>query len=95
MADSGSQPAQGHVPAAETVEGALAPLGRLTAAPVPEHVGIFEEVLSGLEAVLASVDDSVDASAGHPAPASTGDPVGASVEAPAKGPVDGPSEAGR
>ncbi|GAA4592564.1 hypothetical protein GCM10023194_54660 [Planotetraspora phitsanulokensis] len=39
------------------VESALSPLGRLAEAPVSEHVGIFEDVLTGLEAVLTSVDE--------------------------------------
>jgi hypothetical protein len=38
-------------------ESALSPLGRLGEAPVSEHVGIFEDVLTGLEAVLTSVDE--------------------------------------
>ncbi|GII32005.1 hypothetical protein [Planotetraspora mira] len=43
--------------AAGGVESALSPLGRLAEAPVSEHVGIFEDVLTGLEAVLTSVDE--------------------------------------
>ncbi|GAA4572796.1 hypothetical protein [Planotetraspora kaengkrachanensis] len=41
------------------VESALSPLERLAEAPVSEHVGIFEDVLTGLEAVLTSVDEPV------------------------------------
>lgn len=36
---------------------ALSPMDRLESTPVCGHVAIFEEVLSGLEAMLASVDD--------------------------------------
>ncbi|MCT9932834.1 hypothetical protein N5079_21750 [Planotetraspora sp. A-T 1434] len=41
------------------VEAALSLLGRLNETPVAEHVGVFEGVLTGLEAVLASVDEPV------------------------------------
>ncbi|MEZ0071228.1 hypothetical protein [Planotetraspora sp. GP83] len=40
-----------------SVEAALSLLGRLDETPVFEHVGVFEGVLTGLEAVLASVDE--------------------------------------
>jgi hypothetical protein len=39
------------------VQGALSPLARLAEAPVSDHVGVFEDVLTGLEAVLASVEE--------------------------------------
>jgi hypothetical protein len=64
--DSGPDSGAGAVPgphaggdqdAAGGVESALSPLARLTDAPVSEHVGIFEDVLTGLEAVLTSVDE--------------------------------------
>lgn len=57
MTDSGNEPVERLVSAAGAVGDALSPLGRLGEAPVPEHVGVFEEVLAGLEAVLTSVDD--------------------------------------
>ncbi|GAA1303724.1 hypothetical protein Psi02_45380 [Planotetraspora silvatica] len=56
---AGAHPA-GHQDAQDAaggVETALSPLGRLAEAPVSEHVGIFEDVLTGLEAVLTSVDE--------------------------------------
>lgn len=37
------------------VRPALAPLGRLASLPVREHVAVFEQVLTGLEATLATV----------------------------------------
>ncbi|MET8158951.1 hypothetical protein ABZT47_21495 [Sphaerisporangium sp. NPDC005289] len=40
------------------VAAALARLGGLGEVPVREHVPVFEEVLGGLEATLASVDDA-------------------------------------
>jgi hypothetical protein len=42
---------------ADTALGGLARLGTL---PVSAHVGVFEEVLTGLEQALASVDDTPD-----------------------------------
>lgn len=39
-------------------------LGRLDKLPVSEHVGVFEEVLTGLETALTSVDEP----AGDPRP---------------------------
>ncbi len=43
----------------EGVEAALSALGRLDGMPVPEHVGVFEEVLTRLETALTSVDEPV------------------------------------
>ncbi|MFC4592394.1 hypothetical protein [Sphaerisporangium corydalis] len=40
------------------VAAALARLGSLGDLPVREHVSVFEDVLSGLEATLASVGDA-------------------------------------
>ncbi|MBP2703450.1 hypothetical protein JOL79_06520 [Microbispora sp. RL4-1S] len=56
MTESGATPA-GPVTGAGGAEAALAPLERLAATPVSGHVAVFEEVLSGLEAVLASVEE--------------------------------------
>jgi hypothetical protein len=42
----------------ERAQAALVPLERLAELPVREHAGVFEEVFSGLEATLASVEDS-------------------------------------
>jgi hypothetical protein len=42
---------------ANTALGGLAQLGAL---PVSAHVGVFEEVFTGLEQALASVDDTPD-----------------------------------
>ncbi|GIH69992.1 hypothetical protein [Sphaerimonospora thailandensis] len=39
------------------IDPAMSPIGRLGDTPVAGHVAIFEEVLTGLETVLASVDD--------------------------------------
>lgn len=58
MTDSGIEAGGHHAPGTEGVQAALSPLGRLAQAPVSEHVGVFEQVLAGLEAVLASVDDA-------------------------------------
>jgi hypothetical protein len=59
MTDSGTEPPRPPEPieGAGGVEAALAPLERLGRAPVSEHVAVFEEVLTGLESVLASVDE--------------------------------------
>ncbi|MEV6985447.1 hypothetical protein AB0M95_29885 [Sphaerisporangium sp. NPDC051017] len=40
------------------VAAALTRLGALGDLPVGEHVAVFEEVLGGLEAILASVDEA-------------------------------------
>ncbi|GII51620.1 hypothetical protein Pth03_00090 [Planotetraspora thailandica] len=55
----GARGAETQPPAEGGVEGALTPLARLAEAPVSDHVGLFEDVLTGLEAVLASVDEPV------------------------------------
>ncbi|WP_214414593.1 hypothetical protein [Sphaerisporangium fuscum] len=49
------------------VGAALARLDGLGEVPVREHVAVFEEVLSGLEATLASVED-VSAAGGDERP---------------------------
>ena len=41
----------------KSIEAALAPLDRLAASPVAEHVAAFEEVLTGLETALTSLDE--------------------------------------
>ncbi|MEU7693706.1 hypothetical protein OHB01_34860 [Microbispora hainanensis] len=58
MTDSGIAAGEHHASGADGVQAALSPLGRLAHAPVSEHVGVFEQVLGGLEAVLASVEDT-------------------------------------
>lgn len=58
MTDSGIAAGEHLAPGADGVQAALAPLGRLAHAPVSEHVGVFEQVLAGLEAVLVSVQDA-------------------------------------
>jgi hypothetical protein len=40
----------------ETVEAVLAGLDRLPELPVSEHVRVFDEAFSGLEAALGAVD---------------------------------------
>ncbi|TDC00898.1 hypothetical protein E1267_33375 [Nonomuraea longispora] len=42
----------------ERVDAIVAGLGRLGEQPASEHVAIFDEAFSGLESVLAAVDDS-------------------------------------
>ncbi|MGV9771831.1 hypothetical protein [Streptosporangium sp. NPDC003464] len=42
------------------VDTALGGLARLGALPVSAHVSVFEEVFTGLEQALASVDGAVD-----------------------------------
>jgi hypothetical protein len=44
----------------ERVDTALGGLAALGDVPVPAHVGVFEEVLAGLEHALASADDAQD-----------------------------------
>ncbi|GAA3447497.1 hypothetical protein [Planomonospora venezuelensis] len=44
----------------ERVDAALGGLAVLGDLPVPAHVGVFEEVFTGLERVLASVDGTPD-----------------------------------
>jgi hypothetical protein len=44
----------------ERVDAALARLGELTAAPVAEHVEVFEEVQRRLQDVLASIDQDAE-----------------------------------
>ncbi|MFF5205345.1 hypothetical protein [Streptosporangium sp. NPDC000396] len=44
----------------ERVDIALGGLARLDAMPVSGHVGVFEEVFTGLEQALASVDGTPD-----------------------------------
>ncbi len=56
-------------PLAGGVDAVMSPIDRLGDTPVAGHVAIFEEVLTGLEAVLASVDDP----APGPAPDATAD----------------------
>ncbi|MEU6428134.1 hypothetical protein ABZ860_19760 [Microbispora sp. NPDC046973] len=58
MTDSGIAAGEHLASGADGVQAALSPLGRLAHAPVSEHVGVFEQVLAGLEAVLASVEDA-------------------------------------
>ncbi|MFI7630706.1 hypothetical protein ACIG5D_13135 [Microbispora rosea] len=58
MTDSGIAAGEHHASGADGVQAALSPLGRLAHAPVSEHVGVFEQVLAGLEAVLASVEEA-------------------------------------
>ncbi|OPG05876.1 hypothetical protein [Microbispora sp. GKU 823] len=58
MTDSGIAAGEHLSSGADGVQAALSPLGRLAHAPVSEHVGVFEQVLAGLEAVLASVEDA-------------------------------------
>ncbi|MEV0595275.1 hypothetical protein [Nonomuraea cavernae] len=41
----------------ERVDAVLDGLGRLAGLPVSDHVAVFEEAFSGLEATLADVDD--------------------------------------
>ncbi|ADG88726.1 hypothetical protein TBS_10250 [Thermobispora bispora] len=55
MTDSGGAPRTGEP--ADGIAAVLAPLERLGDTPVSGHVAIFEEVLAGLEAVLASVGE--------------------------------------
>lgn len=43
------------------VDPVMSPIDRLGDTPVAGHVAIFEEVLTGLEAVLASMDDPAQA----------------------------------
>ncbi|MEU4574169.1 hypothetical protein ACBI99_44375 [Nonomuraea sp. ATR24] len=40
----------------ERVDAVLADLGRLAGLPVGEHVAVFEEAFSGLEAALGAVE---------------------------------------
>ncbi|MGW5263978.1 hypothetical protein ACWEQG_23665 [Microbispora sp. NPDC004025] len=58
MTDSGIAAGEHLASGADGVQAALSPLGRLAHVPVSEHVGVFERVLAGLEAVLASVEDA-------------------------------------
>ncbi|MEV8637838.1 hypothetical protein AB0395_39940 [Streptosporangium sp. NPDC051023] len=44
----------------ERVDAALGGLARLSAMPVSAHAGVFEEVFTGLEQALASVDGTAD-----------------------------------
>lgn len=44
----------------ERVDTALGGLARLDAMPVSAHVRVFEEVFTGLEEALASVDGTAD-----------------------------------
>jgi hypothetical protein len=44
----------------ERADAALGGLAQLGTLPVSAHVGVFEEVLTGLEQTLASVDDTPD-----------------------------------
>ncbi|MER6948913.1 hypothetical protein ABZ297_39935 [Nonomuraea sp. NPDC005983] len=41
----------------ERVDAVLAGLGRLAELPVSDHVTVFDDAFSGLEATLAAVDD--------------------------------------
>ena len=41
----------------ERVDSVLAGLGRLADLPVSDHVAVFDEAFSGLEATLAGVED--------------------------------------
>ena len=68
MTDSGIAAGEHLASGADGVQAALSPLGRLAHAPVPEHVGVFEQVLAGLETGLAAVED-----AGGPQAGSGGD----------------------
>ncbi|MEV7804623.1 hypothetical protein AB0O28_16920 [Microbispora sp. NPDC088329] len=58
MTDSGIATGDHLAQGADGVQAALSSLGRLAHTPVSEHVGVFEQVLAGLEAVLASVEDA-------------------------------------
>ncbi|GAA0405207.1 hypothetical protein GCM10009530_66680 [Microbispora corallina] len=58
--EPGPGSAAGGVPGPVSVQAALEPLGRLGRTPVSGHVAVFEEVLTGLEAVLASVDEPAE-----------------------------------
>ncbi|MEV0622242.1 hypothetical protein AB0I81_53615 [Nonomuraea sp. NPDC050404] len=44
----------------ERVDAIVADLGRLGELPVSEHVAVFDEAFSGLEGVLAAVDEAAE-----------------------------------
>ncbi|GGO22921.1 hypothetical protein [Microbispora bryophytorum] len=58
MTDSGIAAGEHLASGAGGVQTVLSPLGRLAHTPVSDHVDVFEQVLAGLEAVLASVEDA-------------------------------------
>ncbi|WP_182874458.1 hypothetical protein [Microbispora sp. H10670] len=58
MTDSDIAPGEPPASGTDGVRAALSPLGELAQTPVSVHVGVFERVLTGLETVLASVEDS-------------------------------------
>ncbi|WP_405085731.1 hypothetical protein [Microbispora sp. NBC_01389] len=65
MTDSDIAPGEPPASGADGVRAALSPLGELAQTPVSGHVGVFERVLTGLETVLASVEDSGGESGGE------------------------------
>ena len=67
--DDAGRPADGGAPPAGTgdprVDEAVAPLGGLAAAPVEEHVAVFERIHGKLREVLGELDDGAAGAAGR------------------------------
>jgi hypothetical protein len=57
----------------ERVDAVLAGLGDLAGRPVGEHVAVFDEAFSGLEAALGAVDGQVDGQVNGQVDGRTGD----------------------
>ncbi|GAA4196445.1 hypothetical protein [Microbispora amethystogenes] len=72
MTDSDIAPWEPPASGADGVRAALSPLGELAQTPVSGHVGVFERVLTGLETVLASVEDSGGEGSGTEGPSGEG-----------------------